>query len=838
MDREEWMSALKLAFRALWRSPFLTTVAVISLALGIGANAAIYSLFDQMLLARLPVSDPHELVNFAAPGPNPGSQSCSQAGDCQTVFSFPMLRDLQAAETGFSGIAAHRTIGVNLAMMDQTVSGEGLLVSGSYFPVLGVQPALGRLLAPADDENVGEHFVAVLDYEYWQDQLGADRSVLNQTVVVNGQPMTVVGVAPVGFDGTTLGTSPDVYLPISMREVLNPTWPGFDSRRSYWIYLFGRLEPGTTMEQADSRINAVYSGIINEVEAPLQDGMSEQTLERFRAKRVELSEGYRGQSRMHSEARTPLILLLSITGLVLLIACANVANLLLARGARRSVEMAVRGSLGAQRRQLLGQLLTESVLLALLGGAASLLVAMWTLGLIGSMLPPEATASVNLELQPAVFAFTGVVAVATGILFGLFPALHSTRPDLVTIIKGNTGQPSGSRSAARFRTGLVTAQIALSMTLLVVAGLFIKSLVNVSRVDLGLNSDNLVTFTVAPMLNGYEPARSAAFFQELEEELSAIPGVLQVSSSMVPILSGNSWGNDARVEGFNNDDPDIDRNSRYNQVGPDYFSAMGMALIAGREFTPGDAPGAPKVAIVNEAFTRKFNLNGRDAVGKFMSSGGGELDTEIIGVVEDTKYNEVKTAAQPIFFRPYRQDEELGFLTFYVRAASDPAPVLRAIPEVVRRLDPNLPVDELKRMEQQVNENVFLDRMISTLAASFAVLATILAAVGLYGVLAYTVTQRTREIGLRMALGAEQSRVRNMVFRQVGGMLALGGLVGLGAAFGLGGLAQSLLFGVQGLDAAVMTLAVLLLGSVAFGAGYLPARRAARVDPMKALRHE
>jgi predicted permease len=811
------MSLIKLAFRTLWKSPFLTAVAVLSLALGIGANAAIYSLFDQMLLRRLPVQAPEELVNLAAPGPNPGSQSCSDSGTCQEIFSYPMFLDLEAGETGFSGLAAHRGIGVNLSMLDRTVSGQGLLVSGSYFGVLGVQPSVGRLLGPSDDQTIGEHYVAVLDHDYWVNQLGGDRGVLNQTVVVNGQPFTVVGVGPAGFNGTTLGNSPDVYLPISMRQVLYPTWEGLEDRRSYWVYLFGRLAPETSMAQADAQINAVYSGVIHEVEAALQTGMSESTLERFRAKRVELAEGYRGQSNIHREARTPLVLLLSITGLVLLIACANVANLLLARGAQRKVEMAVRGSLGAQRRQLLSQLLTESVLLALVGGAASILVAMWTLNLIGSMLPPEAISDIDLALRPGILVFTGVVAVATGILFGLFPALHSTRSDLVTIIKGNAGQPSGSRSAQRFRTGLVTAQIALSMT----------------------DPDNLLTFSVAPALNGYEPERSAAFFQELEAELAAIPGVTQVSSAMVPVLTGNSWGNDARVQGFDNEDPDVDRTARFNQVGPDYFSTMGMALVAGREFSPSDGPGAPKVAIVNEAFTRKFNLNGRDAVGKFMNSGGGhELDTEIIGVIQDTKYNNVKNPEQPIFFRPYRQDEDLGFLSLYIRTASDPAPVLRAIPDVVRRLDPNLPVEDLKRMEQQVHENVFLDRMISMLAAAFAVLATILAAVGLYGVLAYTVAQRTREIGLRMALGAEQSRVRNMVFRQVAGMLAIGGVVGLAAAAGLGGLAQSLLYGVDGLDTAVMILALVLLGGVAFGAGYVPARKAARVDPMEALRYE
>ncbi|HSG49357.1 MAG TPA: ABC transporter permease [Longimicrobiales bacterium] len=833
------MGVLKHAFRTLFKTPFLTGVAVLSLALGIGANAAIFSLFDQMLMRALPVEAPEELVNLAAPGPMPGSTSCGQSGGCDEIFSYAMFRDLQQADVGLSGLVAHRDIGVNLSMSQRTVSGSGLLVSGSYFPVLGVQPAMGRLLGPADDENIGEHYVAVLSHDFWENELGADRSVLNQTLVVNGQPMTVVGVAPRGFKGVTLGQSPDVFLPITMRQVLSPTWSGFENRRVYWIYLFGRLEPGVTLEQAGDRINSVFSGILDEVEVPLQEGMSEQTLERFRAKQVLLSEGYRGQSTLHGEARTPLILLFSITGLVLLIACANVANLLLARGAQRGVEMAVRGSLGAQRSQLLRQLLTESLLLAVLGGAASLLVARWTLDVIGSMLPPEAVDGLVLELQPSVLVFTTVVAVATGILFGLFPALHSTRPDLVTVIKGSTGQPSGSRAAHRFRNGLVTAQIALSMTLLVVAGLFIKSLVNVSRVDLGLSTENLVTFSVAPVLNGYEPERSAALFQRIEEEVAAIPGVAQVSSSMVPVLAGNSWGNSVRVEGFPNDDPDIDRNSRYNEVGPAYLSAMDMALVAGREFTASDGLGAPPVAIVNEAFTRKFNLNGREAVGKYMSTGGeGDLDVEIVGVVADTKYNDVRDPAPPLFFRPYKQNDELGFLTFYVRTAGDPTPVLRAIPETMRRLDPNLPVDDLRRMEDQVRQNLFLDRMISTLAAAFAVLATVLAAVGLYGVLAYTVAQRTREIGLRMALGAGQDRIRSLVLRQVSVMLVLGGALGAVAAVGLGGLAQSLLFGLDGMDAVVMGASVLLLGAVAYGAGYLPARRAARVDPMEALRYE
>ncbi|MCH7890224.1 MAG: ABC transporter permease [Gemmatimonadetes bacterium] len=832
------MSQLKFALRSLTKTPFVTAVAVLSLGLGIGANAAIFSLFDQILLMPLPVEAPEQLVNLGAPGPHPGSTSCSQAGSCQEIFSYPMFRDLERAQSGFSGIAAHVNFGANLAHSSQTSTGQGMLVSGSYFPVLGLRSALGRLLDPGDDETVGENFVTVLSYDYWANRLGSDPGILNQSIIINGHSMTIVGVAPRGFDGTTLGAEPDVFVPISMRGLMNPGFTGFENRRSYWAYLFARLKPGVTIERAGTEINATYSAILDEVEAPLQEGMSAPTLERFRAKQITLAPGARGQSQVHSEAGTPLILLLVITGVVLLIACANIANLLLARGAARGQEMAIRGSLGAGRRHLLVQLLTESLLLAMLGGVASLFVAQATLGLIGTFLPPEAANMLVLELSPTVLVFTAAVSLGTGLLFGLYPALHSTRPDLVTMLKANTGQPSGGRAAARFRSALVTAQLALSMALLASAGLFIKSLVNVSKVDLGLSTENLITFAVSPELNGYEAERSLAFFERTEEELAAIPGVTGVSAALVPVLAGSSWGSSVRVEGFESG-PDIDADSRYNEIGPNYFSTLGMPLLGGREFTLSDGAGAPKVAIVNEAFTRKFGLDTRNAVGRFMGSGrGDELDTEIVGVVQDAKYSDVKQEVPPVFFRPYRQDDVLGSINFYVRASLEPSQILAAITPLMGRLDPNLPVEGLKTLDQQVKENVFLDRFISTLSAAFAVLATLLATVGLYGVLAYTVTQRTREIGLRMALGAGGAQVKGMVLKQVGRMTLIGGALGMVAAFFLGRAAESLLFGLEGSDPFVFVAVAVLLVGVAMGAGYVPAHRASKIDPMEALRYE
>jgi predicted permease len=652
--------------------------------------------------------------------------------------------------------------------------------------------------------------------------------------------LTVVGVAAPGFDGSTVGIRPSVFVPISMASEMIPGWSRVENRRTYFFYLFARLRPGGTTEQASAEANALYSSIINEVEVPLQESMTEQDMERFKAKRIVVTPGRQGQSSTIREAGTPLVLLLTITGFVLLIACANIANLLLARGASRAPEMAVRRALGGGRLQVLAQLLTESVLLAVLGGAAGLVVARWTLAIIGSILPPEAVRTLELGIQPSVILFTAALAIGTGILFGLYPALHATRPDLISVLRVSSAQPSGSRSAQRYRDVLVTAQLALSMALLVGAGHFIRSLVKVSRVDLGIGTESLVTFQVSPSLNGYEPERSRELFVRMESELGALPGVAAVSAALVPVLAGSSWGTRVSVEGFAWA-PGVDAGSRYNEVGAGYFATLGIPLLAGREFTEADVLGAPKVAIVNEAFTRKFNLDGRNAVGMFMAwdaADADDLDAEIVGVVQDAKYSDVKDPVPPLFFTPYMQNPDLGFLTFYARTEIDPSQVMREVPGLVGRLDPNLPVEDVKTLEQQIRENVFLDRLISMLSGGFALLATLLAALGLYGVLAYTVAQRTREIGVRMALGAGQQRVRRMILAQVSRMTIVGGVIGLMGAHFLGRGAQTLLYEMEGNDPLVFGGVALLLVGVAFSAAWLPARRASRVDPMEALRCE
>jgi len=834
------MRSLKFAIRALFRTPFVTAIAIVSLALGIGATAGIFSVFHQVLLESLAVPHPAELVNLSAPGPKPGFGSCGRAGDCEVVFSYAMFRDLQKSQTVFTDIAAHVGFAANLASDAQTSSGEGLLVSGSYFPVLELEPALGRLLDSNDDKLVGHSRVAVLSYNYWSSRFGLDPTILNKQIIVNGQSLTVVGVAPKGFDGTTIGMRPAVFVPITLRDVLDVD-TDWSLRTDYWAYLFARLRPGVTLEGARASLGTQYHAIINDVEAPLQKDMSPQTMARFHAKPILLAPGGRGQSSVPDEAKTPLRLLLGVTAFVLLIACANIANLLLARSAARAGEMAIRLSIGASRSRLIGQLLTESLLLAVFGGIAGMVVAHWTLVLVISLLPPEVQHTIAFSISGTVILFGIGLTFATGLLFGLFPALHSTRPDLVSTLKNQAGQPSGAKGAARARMLLATSQIALAMLLLASSGFFVKSLLNISRLDLGFKIDHVVTFGLSPDLNGYSVDRTRLFFQRLEDELRAAPGVTAVTMSNVPLLAGTNRSRGVAVQGFKAG-PDTDSGSRYNRVGPGYFSALGIPLLAGREFTDADTVNSAKVALVNQTFAKKFGL-GNDAVGKLMGWAPGEgyrskLDTTIVGVVEDAKYSDVKQTVPPQFFVPYLQDEGLAGMHVYVRTSGDVAQAASAITAVVKRLDPNLPIEALETLTEQVRNNTYLDRMMTTLSAAFALLATLLAAIGLYGVLAYTVAQRTREIGLRMALGAAPGRVRGMVLRQVAIMTLVGALLGLAGALGVGKAAQSMLFQMTGADPVVLALSAIALALVALCAGFIPAHRASRVDPMRALKYE
>jgi predicted permease len=841
------MQNLKLAFRTLAKSPLVTGIAIVSLSLGIGANAAMYSMFNQMLLRDVPtVPNAEELVNLGAPpapgapGTKSGSTNCNDAGPCSVVFSYKMFRDLEQQQTVFTGIAAHATFGANFTYGTQTDNGQGLYVSGQYFPVLGIRPHLGRLLTSDDDKAIDGEMVAVLSYPYWETKLGADSSVIGKNITVRGNLLTIVGVTPKDFNGVTVTHRPFVFVPITLRAVMSPaTRPSFERRNNYWVYLFARLKPGVSIERARLALNEKYQPIINDVEAPLQTDMSAETLQKFRTKQVSVEPGRVGQSNMEREAKTPLLFLMATTGIVLLIACANIANLLLARAANRTSELAVRLSLGASRAQLIRQLLTESFLLAAIGGLASIVVAKWTLGLVTNFMPGEIAETLHFTIQPAALGFTALLALVTGLAFGLYPALHSTRPDLDGLLRSGSGKLAGSRSASRFRTSLATAQLALSMALLMMAGLFVKSLNKLAKADLGADIEPVITFSVNPVLSGYTPDRSGPLLQRIQQELAQMPGATVASTATVSLMAGNNWGNSVNVQGFTRG-PDTDANSSYNEIGPDYFKSIGATMIAGREFNEGDSRTAPRVAIVNETFARKFGL-GKDAVGKFMGTGriNDSLNVLIVGLVKDLKYSDVKDPIPPVYFTPIRQDTLIGGASFYVRGSNANSSALFATARaVVQRIDPTLPITNMLTMPQQVRQNVFVDRMIGTLSTMFAILAMLLAAVGLYGVLAYSVAQRTREIGVRMALGADRGRVRGMVLRQVGIMTAIGAPIGLGGALGLSKAAQSMLFDMQGTDPVVMSIAIVTLTVVALGAGLVPALRASRVDPMQALRYE
>ncbi len=829
------LSDVRFCLRGFARRPLFAVVVVTTLALGLGINAAILSIYDQILLRELPVPDPDGLVNLGSPGIKQGNTSCNDGGTCEEIFSYPMFRDLERVDGPFEGIAAHRYADTSLAFEGETATGSALLVSGQYFSLLGVRPAVGRLLDANDDRVDGEASAVVLTYAHWESAFGADPAVVGRALVVNGKPLTIVGVGPRGFHGTTVGERPLVFVPITFSWLSNPNaFPNHADRKSYWAYLFARLKPGVSLDQAAAAINVPYRAITNEVDVPLVTGASQQVLDQYRAKTIVVTPGDRGQSRIDDNARTELTILLVSTGLVLLIACVNVANLLLARGSTRVGEIAVRASLGASRTRLLTLLLVETLLLAAAAALASTPLTLAALHGIGSMLPASNANVIDLTLDGRVIAATLGLAFGSTLVFGLMPAFKLIGVDVNPAQQTQGARQTGGKGAARFRATLTTAQIALSMALLVLAGWFAQSLANVARVDLGFRAESLAVFTIAPERNGYAPAQSAALFTRLEEELAQIPGVTAAAASGVALLDNSNWNGNVSVEGFEAT-PETDTNASTNFVSPEFFRTLELPLVHGVGFERSTSDG-PRVAVVNERFAEKFGL-GDEAVGKHMAFGaGGTLDIEIVGVVRDAKYSEVKADAPPQVFRPRAQTPFLGEASFYLRTNLGLPELRSAVAAVLARHDANLPLMEFRTVREQARENVFLDRFMSTLASAMAIMAALLAGIGIYGVLSYGVVQRLREIGLRIALGAAPKTVRRMVLKQVAWMAAIGVAIGVGLALLLGQVGRVLLFGLTPSDPFVPAAAVVVLLAVVAAAAYVPARRAALVDPVTALR--
>jgi len=829
------MSNLRVILRNLLKTPVVTAVAILSLALGIGANTAMFSMLDQFLLRTLPVPNPEELVFLYHPGPLQGSTSTDENGD--PSFSYPLFRELQKQQTPFTGLAGARMFGASLSYNNQPLRGTIHLVSGNYFEVLGVKPALGRLLTESDDQTLGGHPVAVLDHAYWTTRFGADPGVLNRTIVINGHSMTIVGVTQKGFRGERTGSTVEAFAPITMKAQMTPDFDGTKDRRNHWVTLLGRIKPGMTIAQAQTAINIPYVAQLEE-DIKLLQRPGESFLKRFRAKKIVLKPGEHGRGGLHQEARNPLFLMIGMTAMVLLIACSNIANLLLARAAAREKEIAMRLAIGASRTQLIRQLLTEAWVLAIAGGLLGLAVADATVRFIVASIPDEQARFLSTTLDLKVLGYSALLCILTGLLFGLFPAFQATRQQLALTLRDQTGQTSGSRSANRFRQVLVTAQVALCLSLLISAGLFGRSLVNLSRVNLGIRIDHLITFSIDPKLNKYNQEQTLSLYERMEERLAAIPGVTLVAATQVPAIAGSNWGQNITVEGFVAQSDDAN-NVNFAMVGPGYFRTMGMALMSGREFTPADNKAGLLVAVVNQTFA-KFYFGSENALGRRLAQGAGNnlKYATIVGVIKDTKYSSLKEQPRRVFYMPYKQTQRVGAMHFYVRTGVDPGGIAGLIRREVGALDSNLPIHKLRTMQAQIEENLFVERLLTSLTASFAGLAVLLAAIGLYGVLSYTVTRRTKEIGVRMALGAAAGQVRGLIAREVAWMLGIGAVLGVAGALGIGRVVETMLFGLKGWDLAVFCGAVVVTITIAVAAAFVPARRATRIDPMVALRCE
>jgi predicted permease len=826
---------LRYALRTLRKSTVFLAVAVLSLAFGIGANTAIFTLIHQLILQPLPVRDPDQLVMLAGRGKHYGGNNGPDR------LSYPMYQEIRDKNQVFSGMFCTYPGTVSATFQGATELIGVDFVSGNFFPVLGVGAAVGRVFTASDDLYQGAHPLAVLSYGYWRARFGADPGIVGKQIVINGRALTIIGVSAAGFDGVEPGRAPQIRIPVTMRDDLpRGDFGRLNNNRFRWAQVFGRMKPGMTIEKTQAGLQPLFHQILNRevTEKPFAKA-SPFVKQEFLKMWMEVMPGSKGRSNLRRTYSKPLFALMAIVGLVLLIACSNLANLLIARASSRQKEIAVRLALGAGRGVLIRQLLLESFILAALGGVLGIgLAIVIDRALIGAL--PSGRTPLSLSPTPdwTVLAFTLAISVVAGILFGLVPALQSTRPQLAGTLKDQAGAVIRGGSAG-LRKGLVVAQVSLSLLLLIGAGLFLQSLSNLKSLHPGFEVRNILAFDVDPTFSRYDPKWSRDYYQRLRNRLDSIGGVETHSLAVIPLLEDNEWDNWVTIEGYTaKQDERPDPHMQF--CSPGFFKTLKIPVVAGRDFTERDVLGAPKVGIVNQKLVKRY-FGDVNPLGRHIGMGidpGTKTDIEIIGVVGDTKYENMREEIPYEVYLPTAQQNFVNGVTVYVRAAGDPTQMFNTLRSEAHAVDTSVPIVDMRTLSGQQEISLLTERLLASLSTVFGCLATFLAALGLYGVMAFMVAQRTREIGIRMALGAGKGNVVWMVLRETLSLAALGVAIGVAGAYAVTRLVQAQLFGVQSTDLLTMAAASLGIAAITALAGYIPARRATAIDPMLALRWE
>lgn len=838
MNRIGWLDVLtqdlRYGFRQLRLRPGFALAAILSLALGIGANTAIFTLVDQILLRLLPVDHPRELVQLRVDGSRPGGNW----GDGLHTFPYPTYLALRDQNTVFSGLTGQRIESVSLVDDAGGALITVAMVAGNYFQVLGVRPHLGRLLAPDDDRHLNRQPVAVLQYDFWQSQYHGRPDIIGEAIRLNGTPFNVVGIAAPSFEGTAIGSPTKVFVPIVMQPTIAPILPSLDDERSAWFYLFARLKPGVTIGHAEAAMKVLYRQ--RQAEELKQSYFSRfpESRDTFLRQTFVLEPAARGNSGLRSRFERPLIVLEWLAGAVLLIACANIAGLLLARGAAGQRNLAIRRAIGAGRGRIIGQLLTESAILAGAGALSGLLLGSVLSRLLIRLLPYDRT-NLSLSASPnlRILSFTLAITAVTVLLVGLLPAWQNSGVAPVETLRQESGTIAGGRLHVRLRKLFVAVQVGLSAILLLGAGLFIRTLLNLRDVDLGLRSENVISFFARPAIS-YDNSLKSQAYRALIEGLASVPGIVAVGANRESLFTGGRWDSTLTIPGARNNTNEPPW-SFFNAVTPGYFEALGIPVKAGRAFSWRDWGGGKRVALVNQALTDAY-FEGKPPLGRMIGRGTrAPTDIEIVGVFGNARYHDVRgQVPRQTFVNLDSILDRVNGVTVYARTAVDPRQIMPAIRGEVRRIDPDLVISGMRTLEDQIGTRMANERMLSFLSASFAILATTLAIVGLHGVLAFQVARRTREIGIRMALGAKRGVIVRLVAKEMM-LVILGGLAaGVATGYACGRYIQSQLFGVDADDPLVFGVTSAALLSAAVLATLIPAMRASRVDPLRALRYE